>query len=173
MGTFLLGQQNASYTVTVTNEKVAAPATGAITVTDTLPTGLSLASMTGSGWNCSGNSCTWNSALNPGASASPISVLVNVSASAPTQVFNLVTVSGGGSANASNSDPTAITVYSVCDVNQAGSTTVADVQNAINQALGAASAANDLNRDGLVNVVDVQIVLNAALSLGCTAAPVI
>jgi hypothetical protein len=44
---------------------------------------------------------------------------------------------------------------------------VADVQLIVNQALGAAPAANDLNGDGVVNVVDIQIVINAALSLGC------
>jgi hypothetical protein len=44
---------------------------------------------------------------------------------------------------------------------------VVDVQSIINEALGAASAANDLNGDGLINVADVQIEINAALSLGC------
>lgn len=56
-----------------------------------------------------------------------------------------------------------------CDVNQAGTTNVADVQTVINQALGASPPANDLNSDGVVNLVDIQTVVNAALSLGCSA----
>ena len=59
--------------------------------------------------------------------------------------------------------------YSKCDVNQDGTTNVADVQLIINQALGVIPAVNDLNGDGVVNVADVQIVINAALGLGCTA----
>jgi len=58
---------------------------------------------------------------------------------------------------------------SKCDVNQDGSTSVADVQLVINEALGVSPATQDLNGDGLVNVVDVQIVINAALGLGCSA----
>jgi hypothetical protein len=38
----------------------------------------------------------------------------------------------------------------------------------INEALGAAAAANDLNGDGVVNVADIEIVINAALGRGCT-----
>jgi hypothetical protein len=54
-------------------------------------------------------------------------------------------------------------------LNQDLKTNVADVQKAINEALGAASAVNDLNHDGAVNVVDTQIVINAALGLQCSA----
>jgi RHS repeat-associated protein len=61
--------------------------------------------------------------------------------------------------------------FSKCDLNQDGSTNVADVQRIINQALGVSAAANDLNGDGVINVVDVQIVINAALILGCAADP--
>jgi hypothetical protein len=56
----------------------------------------------------------------------------------------------------------------LCYFRQTGSVDVVDVQTIINEAIGAASAANDLNGDGLVNVADVQIEINAALSLGCT-----
>jgi uncharacterized repeat protein (TIGR02543 family) len=54
-----------------------------------------------------------------------------------------------------------------CDVNQDGSTNVTDVQDIVNQALGAVRANNDLNSDGVVNVVDVQIEANAVFGLGC------
>jgi hypothetical protein len=46
---------------------------------------------------------------------------------------------------------------------------VADVQAAINQALGAAMAVSDLNQDHTVNVIDIRIEINAALNLGCSA----
>lgn len=65
----------------------------------------------------------------------------------------------------------AATTFSNCNFNHAGSTTVADVQQMVNEALGVASPANDLNSDGVVNVVDVEIDINAALSLGCVADP--
>jgi YD repeat-containing protein len=55
-----------------------------------------------------------------------------------------------------------------CDVTQAGTTNVADVQSVINQALGVSPPANDLNGDGAVNLVDVKTVVNAALGLGCS-----
>jgi len=56
-----------------------------------------------------------------------------------------------------------------CDVNQDGSVNVTDVQQMINEALGAISPANDLDGDRILNVVDVQIDINAALQLGCSA----
>jgi YD repeat-containing protein len=59
-------------------------------------------------------------------------------------------------------------VSSRCDVNQTGTTNVADIQTVINQALGASPPVNDLNGDSVVNVVDVQIVVSAALGLGCS-----
>jgi hypothetical protein len=109
--------------------------------------------------------------LNGGASYLPITVTVDVAAGAQPSLINQVSVSGGGSAMASTSDPTTITAftYSPCDVNQDQSTNVADVQRVINEALGVAPAVNDLNHDGAVNVPDVQIVINAALGLGCSA----
>jgi hypothetical protein len=64
---------------------------------------------------------------------------------------------------------TPVVTFSRCDVNQDGTTNVADVQKVINEALGVTAAVNDLNGDGNVNVADVQIVINAALGLGCSA----
>lgn len=60
-------------------------------------------------------------------------------------------------------------VFSTCDLQFSGGTTVADVQLVVNEALGAAPAVSDLNGDGVVNVVDVQIEINATLGLGCAA----
>jgi hypothetical protein len=57
---------------------------------------------------------------------------------------------------------------SACDVNQDNSTTVLDVQQCVNQAIGAAACATgDINKDGACNVVDVQRTVNAALGGQC------
>jgi uncharacterized repeat protein (TIGR01451 family) len=49
-GNFAQGQTGATYTVTVSNAAGAAATSGAATVTDTVPTGLTLVSMAGTGW---------------------------------------------------------------------------------------------------------------------------
>jgi hypothetical protein len=56
-----------------------------------------------------------------------------------------------------------------CDVTGDSSTSVADVQAMVNEALGKKPAANDLNGDRVVNVTDVQIVINSVLGSGCAA----
>jgi hypothetical protein len=101
--------------------------------------------------------------------ANPITVLVNVSSTAPAQVFNMVSVSGGGSVAATDSDTTIITPYSLCDINRDSTTNIGDVMAILSQVLNTATPANDLNGDGVVNVLDVQIVINAVLGQGCAA----
>lgn len=56
-----------------------------------------------------------------------------------------------------------------CNVTQDQNTSVNDVQQMLNEALGVAVPTNDLNADGVVNVVDTQIVINAARAMGCSA----
>ncbi len=107
-GSFTQGQVNATYTVTVSNGLAAGPTAGTVTVTETVPLGLTLVSMAGAGWNCSNNACTRNDPLSFGLSYPPITVTVDVAVDAPSQVTNQVSVSGGGSATASASDVTAI-----------------------------------------------------------------
>jgi uncharacterized protein (TIGR03437 family) len=65
-----------------------------------------------------------------------------------------------------------VSVYTFCDLTEGGVTTVSDVQQVINEALGGRQAVHDLNHDGVVNVVDVQIEINAILGLGCQASSV-
>jgi hypothetical protein len=166
-GYFLEGQANAVYTLTVSNAVGAPSTSGTITVTEDLPNALSLLSMAGAGWSCSNNACTNGGVLGSGSSYQPITVTVSVAKNAPTSVTNVVSASGGGSATANASDITAI--RSICDVNQYGTTTVADVQAMISAALGAAAPAYDLNHDGVVNVLDAQLVINSALGMGCWA----
>jgi uncharacterized repeat protein (TIGR01451 family) len=107
-GNFTKGQPNATYTVTVSNSG-AGTTSGTVTVTDTLPSGLVFASMTGPGWNCSSTTCTRSDALAPGASYPLITVAVDVQFNAPSPQVNQVSVSGGGSAPAMTSDSTVIT----------------------------------------------------------------
>ena len=85
-----------------------------MTVTDSLPAGLSPASASGDGWSCSISgstvSCVRADALTPGASWPQIVIAVNVSASAATTV-NVASLAGGGDQTAADntvSDPTTI-----------------------------------------------------------------
>src|SRR5207244_1965377 len=58
-GNFTAGQNGATYTVTVSNIPTGGITTGTVTVTDTLPSGLTLVgSMSGTGWTCAANTCT-------------------------------------------------------------------------------------------------------------------
>jgi uncharacterized protein (TIGR03437 family) len=107
-GNFTQGQNGATYNLTISNATGAGPTRGTVTVTENVPSGLTLVSMTGTGWTCSGNSCTRGDVLNPGSSYPPITVTVNVASNAPSQVINQVSVSGGGSAVDDNGDPTTI-----------------------------------------------------------------
>jgi uncharacterized repeat protein (TIGR01451 family) len=107
-GNFAQGQQNATYTIVVSNNNAAAATSGAVTVTDALPSGLTLVSMAGAGWNCSSSACTRSDALAGGASYAPITVTVNVLGNATSPQVNQVSVSGGGSTSAAASDSTVI-----------------------------------------------------------------
>jgi hypothetical protein len=109
-GNFTQGQQGATYSVTVTNAITGAPTSGTVTVTETVPGGMTLVSMAGPGWTCPGtvaNNCTRADVLAKGSSY-PLTVTVNVDGSAPSQVINQVSVSGGGSPTSTATDPTTI-----------------------------------------------------------------
>jgi hypothetical protein len=95
VGNFRPGQQNAAYAIVVSNP-AGAGVTNAnqplVTVNETLPDSLTLVSMSGSGWSCSGTGCSRTDALAAGASYPPITVTVNVASNAPAQVTNNVNV---------------------------------------------------------------------------------
>ena len=92
-GTFGYGD-NGSYTITVTNN---GPTTtsGTTTVTDTLPTGETYVSATGTGWSCSAVgqavTCTSTAAVVNAASFNPITLTVAVATSAGTSLANTAT----------------------------------------------------------------------------------
>jgi trimeric autotransporter adhesin len=96
-GNFTQGQQGATYSITVGNGAGAGPTTGAVTVTDTVPSGLTLVSLAGTGWTCTANSCTRSDALAGGANYPVITATVNVAANAISPQANQASVTGGGS----------------------------------------------------------------------------
>jgi len=108
-GDFTLGQQNATYQVVVSNTDGNAPTNAPVVVQERLPSGLTLVSMAGTGWNCptvAFGVCMRSDPLPAGASYPPITVTVNVAANANSPQINVVSVSGGGSANAGAADST-------------------------------------------------------------------
>jgi len=106
-GNFTQGQ-NDTYSVIVSNLANAAPTNGQVTVAETLPSGLTLVSMTGNDWSCGGLYCSRSDALAGGNSYPPITVTVTVAANAVTPQVNQVELTGGGSQSASATDSTTI-----------------------------------------------------------------
>ncbi|HVF35572.1 MAG TPA: hypothetical protein VND91_09645, partial [Candidatus Saccharimonadia bacterium] len=112
VGNFVQGQVGATYTIVVRNVGSAATS-GTVTLTDTLPAGLTATAIAGSGWNCTlaPLSCTRGDALAAGASYPPIVLTVNVASNAPATLVNTATVSGGGDTtpgNNTDTDPTTV-----------------------------------------------------------------
>jgi uncharacterized repeat protein (TIGR01451 family) len=68
-GSFVPGQQGATYTITVTNSG-AAPSSGTVSVVDNVPSGLSAVAIGGAGWSCAqpAGPCTRGDALAQGSS---------------------------------------------------------------------------------------------------------
>ncbi len=95
-GTFVSGGTGA-YTITVSNAAGFEREDNTVTVTDTLPAGLTYSAATGTGWTCSAVAqvvtCTHAPTLNAGASFPPITLTVNVLEAAAASVNNTVTVS--------------------------------------------------------------------------------
>ncbi|MDH5234654.1 MAG: DUF11 domain-containing protein, partial [Gemmatimonadota bacterium] len=109
-GNFTQGQTGATYSLVV-SDSGNLTTSGTVTVTDTLPTGLTPVSAAGTGWTCPAPSgqvitCTRASALASGGSYPAITVTVNVLGTAPASVTNRAWVSGGGEP-AGNPDLTA------------------------------------------------------------------
>jgi uncharacterized repeat protein (TIGR01451 family) len=108
------GQTGFTYTITVSNVGVSS-SSGTVTVSDTLPAGMTATAISGAGWSCSvgaTSTCTRSDALAGGASYPPITLTVNVASNAPVIVTNTATVSNSGDSNPSNntaSDQTVVT----------------------------------------------------------------
>jgi hypothetical protein len=117
---FTPGDLHDYYMLTVTDSGSAETDGSAVTVTDTLPPGVTAARMEGEGWSCPDESelgggatptCTRADALAAGASYPPLKLKVHVAGGASLgTVSNAASVSGGGVATAgSASDATTIT----------------------------------------------------------------
>ena len=124
VGNFTQGQANAAYTVLVSNASAAVATGGQVTVTETVPAGLTLVSMSGTGWSCVARTCTRSDALAAGASFAAITVKVNVAANAASPQVNSVALSGGGSGPASATDST--TIIQVSPISQSPTATFRD-----------------------------------------------
>ncbi len=106
-----------TYTITVTNVGTIATAGGLLTVTDTLPRGLTPAAASGTNWNCSISAnppirATCNrdaGSLAPSSSYPPITLTVDVASDAPSSVTNIVDVSGISDANPNNNSASDVT----------------------------------------------------------------
>jgi hypothetical protein len=109
VGKFGAGQQNAQYTILVSNTGTGSTV-DPVTVTETVPSGETLVSMSGSGWTCAtgGDTCTRSDSLAAGLSYGAITVTVDVAAAATSPQVNSATVSGGGASSATATDTTTI-----------------------------------------------------------------
>lgn len=117
-GSFAQGATGRTYSLTVRNSGGLA-SSGAVTVTDTLPAGLTAVAMAGVGWSCNVGSlsCTRSDALAPNSNYPTITVVVNVAENAPSLVINTATLTGGGDdspANNTASDPTVVWSTNTC-----------------------------------------------------------
>ncbi|HEY1662119.1 MAG TPA: DNA/RNA non-specific endonuclease [Verrucomicrobiae bacterium] len=109
-GNFTRGDTADTYIISVANVG-SLPSSGTITVTDALPAGLIATDMSGDGWttNLNALSCTRTDALPAGASYPLITVTVAVAPNCPNILTNIVSVSGGGDANAANNTASDLT----------------------------------------------------------------
>ncbi len=110
-GNFTVGA-NGVYTLTVANIGSAA-SSGTVTVTDTLPTGLTLVSAAGTGWVCSSSAqtvnCTYAGSIGAGVSTT-ISLTAAVGARAVPRVTNTVQVSNSSDINPANNGASDVAV---------------------------------------------------------------
>ena len=102
-GNFQQGSTGNTYNIAVSNIS-SIPTTGTVTLTDTLPTGLTATAISGTGWNCTlaTLTCTRNDSLAGDSSYPAITLTVSVNGDAPLSFINTATVSGGGDSNSAN-----------------------------------------------------------------------
>ena len=120
VGNFVRGS-TASYTIPVSNLSPYGATNASVTINDTLPTGVTPSSASGTGWACSIAAQTvscMRSDMLAGASSYPsIIVNANVTQSAPATVTNTAMVGGGGEINLANDSATDMaTVVSSTDI---------------------------------------------------------
>jgi len=94
---FTQGQVGATYFIGVHNFGTG-PTAGTVTVTDTLPAGLTATAFAGPGWTCTLTplACTRSDVLAGAGTFPTLTLTVNVAINAPASVTNVAQVSGGG-----------------------------------------------------------------------------
>lgn len=112
VGKFIQGQTGATYTLTVSNLGPG-DTFGTVSVSDSLPAGLTATAMTGTNWNCTqpAGPCTRSDVLTAGNSYPAITLTVDVATNAAASVTNSATVSAAADINAGNNmanDPTTV-----------------------------------------------------------------
>jgi uncharacterized repeat protein (TIGR01451 family) len=130
-GSFGQGGNDSAYTLKVSDSAGAGPTTGIVTITDSLPAGLTPTEMSGDGWTCSlappalsprstSNSiavpnalpaaptCYRLDTLAPGSAYPPITLRVAVADNARPSVTNTAAVADGGAPTVSAPDTTAV-----------------------------------------------------------------
>jgi uncharacterized repeat protein (TIGR01451 family) len=109
VGNFTRGT-TASYTVPVSNLSPYGASSGAVTVNDSLPVGLTPTSASGTGWACSvvsqTVSCVRSDSLAAASSYPSLTITANVQQSAPATVTNTAIVAGGSEINLANDTAT-------------------------------------------------------------------
>ena len=102
-GNFGQGQSGATYRITISNVG-SAPTSGIVTVTDSLPPGVTAVSIGGTGWTCvlTTLTCTRQDSLATAMSYPIILLPVTVGPGASGGITNTVQVSGGAPANIAN-----------------------------------------------------------------------
>ncbi|MEO8369596.1 MAG: hypothetical protein ABI806_10370 [Candidatus Solibacter sp.] len=109
-GSFYQGQNGATYSIAAGNS--GGPTLGTVTITETVPAGMTLVSMGGTGWTCAGNTCSRSDTPPPGLPYPSITATVNVSLTAATPLIPSATVSGGGAQPVTQTDSTLIATCS-------------------------------------------------------------
>jgi uncharacterized repeat protein (TIGR01451 family) len=162
--------QTGTYQIFVTNVGTKVTS-GTVTVTDTLPTGLSAVSMTGIGWSCTLGTpltCTSSDAVDFNFSFQTITLVVNVALGAPASVTNTATVSGGGDTNSANNTVNDFTLIAAPLVDLAPSVSVTGFASQGQTNVNAAVFVNNVGNiasNGAVTAV-------ATLSSGLTASAI-
>ena len=159
------GQLNATYTILVANSGTAS-ISQPVTVTEAVPSGESLVSMSGgSSWNCSAPTCTNSNTLAAGVSYPAITVTVNVAGNATSPQVNSATVSGGGAQSATATDSTTI-VATVSTPNVTGDAEAAAESAIVNGGLVVGAVTNSAS-----NTVPAGDVISTSPSGGIAVPP--
>jgi uncharacterized repeat protein (TIGR01451 family) len=148
-----------TYTITLTNVGLSPTDGTTVTVSDTLPAGLTFNQVTGTGWSCNGSSpvtCTRSDVLASNTSYPPITLTVNVANDAPASITNTATVSGGGDVNTLNNtanDKTTVTPVSDLTISKSHSGVFHQGQNQASYVLTVSNVGGGVTA-GTVTVTD-------------------